>query len=160
MKKANAEVHLSAPLKYHTDKGQESETTLLVIYPPKPTQDKVRSKLKSMFLRTARAFAQSQSNDELEKKELRDEDIDNRENAEKQMQENPDEIITFLYAADEDVLDIEEFKKTFQELLFDGCCKIDNEVNLKGSYFDEIDSDDRDLLYGEYLVNFFLPSWT
>ena len=67
-----------------------------------------------------------------------------------------DEIIGLMLMSDN--LNIEELEETFKSLMFSGICKLDGEVNLTESLYENFSCNDTNSLMGEYISNFLLLS--
>lgn len=56
-------------------------------------------------------------------------------------------------------IDMTEYIETFEQLLLEECCFVDGKVKLTELLLKKISTDDLELLLGEYVANFILPSW-
>jgi len=56
-------------------------------------------------------------------------------------------------------VDINDCQDDFKEILLGNCCFVDKDMPLNEMMYNQISDDDINLLLGEYIANFLIPSW-
>ncbi len=129
---------LSTPLKYHY-RGDEVEAAFIVLSAPTSRHMKECSKIKQAFMRA-----------------IPDSDADATGEGGDMSKVTGHEIMAMIAASDK--VELGHVLDTAKKLFTSGLAMIEGETRLTSHLVDEMSLDDFELMTGEYIANFTLPS--
>ena len=138
--KGSFDFQLSEPIKYQS-KGANEESKNITLYAPSVKSRKHCAKIRQLFFRSVQSL---QKNNTQSQSTSNEGEIKGKE------------IVMMFLSSD---IDMNEIYESFEQILINGHCKINNEQSIVKSHFDQFDLDDIDKILGEYMELFLLQYW-
>jgi hypothetical protein len=146
MIKDEIEFKLVKPILHH--KGGESiECKVLILHAPSAANRKYTTRLKQAFMRAINSMNQGKGNEAPSNQDAVDE-------AKKEL--TGVNVCGLLLMSD---IDLNECYENLKEILLNGTAFIDKEKIMSKMHFEQLCDEDIELILGEYIANFLIPSW-
>jgi hypothetical protein len=140
MIKTEFEFNLTSPVEYHKG-GDSIPCHILVLHAPSYKNRKYTTKLKQSFMR---AIKDMQKTNEPVAAQEQSNDIDGVG------------VAGLLLMSD---VDLNECYEDFKMILLHGGAFVEPDIPMTDLHFNQLMDDDLELLLGEYIANFLIPSW-
>lgn len=143
MKKIEFEFNLSVPIKHH--KGGESvDCSKLILRAPSANDRRQTTRLKQLFMRAIQSTQKNFADQQPIKQKKEQTKLDGVS------------VTGLLLMSD---IDLMECYDQLKIILLNNCAFIENEKPITEFHFNQLADDDLELLLGEYIANFLIPSW-
>jgi len=152
MSKTEVLFNLTTPILYAAGNGTQEEAHTLILKEPTARSMTDRAVLKQQFM-TIVEWIQSKANPDAEAatQDVPDEATD------EEKEEFAAAVSQAIYMAPG--VDYKLMLGSFRSLMIEAkCCSVEDERPLTSSLWDKLSPEDIDLMIGQYLVNFLLPS--
>lgn len=146
MKKTEFEFKLTTPINHHKG-GDSIACDTIILRAPSFNHRRNTIKLKQLFMRAVNTIQKNVASQDASKQKQQKTELDGTA------------VAGLLLMSDIDLMEcIEQFKEI---ILKDNrpCAFIENEKLMTKMHFDQLSDDDLELMLGEYIANFLIPSW-